>query len=60
MAKKQKARPPDLDEQMRQAARLFAKLGGRARMKQLTPKERAELGRRGGIASAASKRTKKT
>jgi hypothetical protein len=39
-----KARPPSLDERVREAASLFGKRGGRARMTQLTPEEAVDAG----------------
>jgi hypothetical protein len=43
---------------MRAAARLFARLGGIARMKKISPEARAELGRRGGKKSGEARRKK--
>jgi hypothetical protein len=58
MAKKKKARPPSIGD-MREAARLFATLGGRARMEKLTPEERAALGKKAGKASGEARRRKR-
>jgi hypothetical protein len=41
---------------VRQAAALFGRMGGRARMASITHAERVEMGRRGGIASGAARR----
>jgi hypothetical protein len=45
-----------MQNMVRQAAALFGRMGGRARMASITHAERVEMGRRGGIASGAARR----